>query len=328
MDKDPSWQHFTRDGRWVCPYCLTAVRSPQQGKSALVRAVDRHLSNRCPGYQAGRGDNKPDNEIAAKVQFEDIAHFAVTDPAWQVFDHEGYWYSPSTLRKVESVRIQNRRFDGFTIQRMAGHMAQCGSYQAGQIHDAATVQRARDNGIRVSKLAANIRRLMSHTIWRYKDDTSCWVCPYCLDHVKSVIVQRESDWPDMTESMAAHLLNDCGSFSPKSQVMRREDEVASAAGMSPPSAIALPTEGTSPTLPPLSSSTTPTPSHGYQRMATPLSGSQPIFGTPPSGVQPLETPSGYAPIAALVATTTPGPATRRSPRPCLMSQATPRRCHQ
>lgn len=277
MDEDPAWQHFTRDGRWLCPYCLTAVRSPQQGKAALMRAVDRHLSNRCAQYGSGSGAYRTSEEVAAKVAFEDIAHLAVSDPAWQVFDHEGYWYSPSTLGRVEAVRIQNRRFDGFTIQRMAAHMANCAAFKQGHLHDAATVQRARDNGIRVGKLATNIRRLMTHTIWRYKDHDDRWICPYCLDSVGSVVVPVISDWPQRTEAMAAHLLNECNSFSPKSQVMRREDEVAQAAGMSPPSGVQSVQQPSQPTLP----IATPAPDNpsGYHRIATPLRGIEDLSDT-------------------------------------------------
>ena len=293
MESDPAWQHFTRDGRWLCPYCLTAVRSPQQGKAALLRAVDRHLSNRCPQYGQGSGAYKTTDEVASKVAFEDIAHLAVSDPAWQVFDHEGYWYSPSTLQRIESVRIQNRRFDGFTIQRMAAHMAKCSAYRAGHLHDAATVQRARDNGIRVGKLATNIRRLMTHTIWRYKDHDDRWICPYCLEAVGSVVVELVSDWPSKTAGMAAHLLTACESFSPTSQLMRREDALARAAGMSPPSGVTSVQDPSQPTM--RVATPLPDPS-GYHRLATPLRGIEDLSDTARQRVLSGDS-GGFGPIA-------------------------------
>jgi len=240
LEQDPAWQHFTRDERWVCPYCLTAVRSPQTGRAALMRAIDRHLHGRCPHYRGGKGQVRSKEELRARCEYEDIANLAMSDRAWQVFDHEGYWYSPSTLQRVESVRIHNRRFDSYTIQRMVDHLMRCPEYPRGVLHSAAEVQQARDRDMRARKLASNITRLLSHSIWRYCTSEGRWVCPYCLDEVPSVTVPDNSAWPRVAPEMARHLLEDCPSFGPQSQVMHRESEVARAAGQDAPSSHNVP----------------------------------------------------------------------------------------
>ena len=237
IEGDPAWQHYTRDGRWMCPYCLTAIRSPQPGKANMQRAIERHLANRCGGFAEGSGRYQIDTAISRAVQQEDIAHLALSDPAWQVFDQEGYWYSPASLQKVITVRIQNRRFDGFTVQRMAEHLTTCPHFKQGILHPVAAVQAARDQAVRVSKLTQSVRKMLTHTIWRYKNSFGHWVCPYCLDPVPHVHAREESDWFSCSENMARHLLQECRSFSPSQQQLQPEEKVrAVAGGYTPPAA--------------------------------------------------------------------------------------------
>lgn len=233
MASNPKWQHATIDGRWICPYCLTAVRGPQGSRQGLLRAVERHLSSRCPSYAGGQGAYQDDPSIQRARAVEDIAHRAMTDPAWQVFDHEGFWYSPASLQRIPSVRIQGGRFDGFVVRRMAEHMVDCPYYRQGYIHEVGAVQQARDRGVRIDRMAGDIRRLLSHQIWRYIDQNHNWVCPYCLDHVQEVQVNDPSDWAHMAPFMAVHLLEHCSQFTPEQQVLKSEDEVMAAAGSLP-----------------------------------------------------------------------------------------------
>ena len=88
---------------------------------------------------------------------------------------------------------------------MAEHLVDCQYFKQGYLHDVKAVQQARDRGIRIDRMASDIKRLLNHQIWRYLDAQGNWVCPYCLTHVKEVVIQDPNDWHHMTPAMAVHL---------------------------------------------------------------------------------------------------------------------------
>ena len=297
LERDPLWRFLTFDNRWICPYCLAAVRSPQPGKAPMQRAIERHLSQRCPRFANGTGAHEPQHKLEERLRHENIAHLAMTEPAWQVFDHEGYWYSPASLKKVPSVRLKNRRFDTFTIQNMVAHLAHCPHYQNGTIHDVRAVQAARDRGIRVAKLAGNIRRSLSYPHWRQYDGQGHWICPYCLTHVSSISIDQRHPLESFTERMAEHLLCECTAFRPDRQELQTLDRIqheardGSAAGGA---------AGATPARPP----STTVSSHNVP-IATPLPDSAAEFSPP------VAAPAERSPIAVPVAkpaARTPDPA--------------------
>ena len=301
LERDPLWRFLTVDNRWICPYCLAAVRSPQPGRASLQRAIERHLSQRCPRFAGGTGPLEAQLKLEERLRHENIAHLAMTEPAWQVFDHEGYWYSPASLKKVPSVRLKNRRFDTFTIQNMVAHLAHCPHYQNGEMHDTRAVQTARDSGIRVAKLAGNIRRSLSYPHWRQYDGQGHWICPYCLAHVNSIAIDRTHPIESFTERMAEHLLGACTAFRPDRQELQTLDHIQheardGSAASGAASAIA------SSSVAPVASASEAVP------IATPLP------DAPPEGSAPVATPVDRSPIAVPVAR--PAEATRR-PDPAL-----------
>lgn len=287
LERDAWWQVYSRDGRWICPFCLTAVRPPQgqTGKIALLRAIERHLVGRCSGYDHGKGQPQPMEAIQLQAQHEDISSCAMSDPAWQVFDHEGYWYSPSSLRKVPTVRITTGRLDNFVVQQMVRHLGTCQLFQRGDLHDVRAVQAARDQGMRIDKLATDIEKLLGHPIWRYRDSAGCWICPYCLDHVVTVRATGERDWRDLTRRMATHLLTGCSKFGPGQNRIHDELSVRGAAQQAPPP---LPTQDDPPTRYARSQSNA-TP------IATPIN--LPKGVTPPAGTRRMVAGSGSLPQA-------------------------------
>jgi serine phosphatase RsbU (regulator of sigma subunit) len=225
---DPLWNHFSRSGAWICPYCLSAVRSHEDTRSALVRSIEGHLSRRCPTYRGGTGFPQTTEVIQAKQNYEDIAHLAATDPAWQVFDHEGYWYSPCSLRRVQAVRISNGRFDSFTIQNMVNTLSACEFFKQGTVHRADAVQRARDQWLRAVNLTTNIRQLVQFSLWRYTNTAGEWVCPFCLSAVRDLILRADSDWREAPERMAQHLAFNCQAYVPERPEPKAEASVQKA----------------------------------------------------------------------------------------------------
>ncbi|MBA3685787.1 MAG: hypothetical protein H0W72_11195, partial [Planctomycetes bacterium] len=282
LAQDPSWQHFALNGAWICPYCLAGVRGHDDSRAALVRAIESHLARRCSVYRGGSGACHPDETIAAKKTFEDIAHRAASDAAWQVFDHEGFWYSPTSLKRVESVRLTNGRFDSFTIQAMVNHLGHCTAFQRGVVYPAATVQKARDQGMRAVSLAENLRELLQFPLWRYTNATGQWVCPFCLEHIPEVVLRGDADWTTAPEKMAWHLACSCATYVPERPEPKMEALVQQAAVRTSMTATPL-SSGAIPRIGSGSSRTIGTP--GTVRTTSPISGS----------LRRPNTPSGSAP---------------------------------
>ncbi len=306
LSDDPDWSHVARNGAWICPYCLSAVRGADTTKAALGRAIEGHLDRRCTGWHGGKGTPKVSAEIIARQAYEDIAHLAATDPAWQVFDHEGYWYSPCSLQKVHSVRLANGRFDSFTVRNMVSHLLSCDQYAAGKVMGAGDVQRARDAQVRAGHLIGNIRQLLEYPLWRYADATNHWICPFCLGAIASVPLVSAVDWELAPDRMAWHLAGECPVYVPDRPQTRDEASVRAQAGGSEPrqrpsaderrpSGLRIARSGSHPTGSPVrtprSSLRTPAPGTSAQpRIATPVTGSRIPLTTPLPGASHIATP--------------------------------------
>lgn len=275
--KDPAWKNFARNGAWVCPFCLAAVKSHDETQVALLRAIEGHIVRRCPMYKNGQGVAHPPEMIQAKLQTEDIAHFAVTDPAWRVFDAAGFWYSPASLQRVPSVRILNSRFDNFTIQSMINHLMSCPHFKKGALHPADAVQRARDRDMRASTLVGTIRQLIQFPLWRCLNRAGNWVCPFCLGHVPNIVMRGDADWQRAPDLISQHLAYVCTAYVAEKPEAKPEAAVqqSAAANVSP-----IKVEP-----------------YNAPIMSTP-SGAQPrIAATPtPMSQTALRTPTGWTPI--------------------------------
>lgn len=289
LTDDPLWQHHAVNGAWLCPYCLSAVRSTDGTRSGLARAIESHLNRRCTGWRGGSGTPHTAEAIAGRRSYEDIAYHAGSDPAWQVFDHDGFWYSPSSLQRVPQVRLVGGRFDSFAIQQMVNQLAQCPHYQAGVVHSLAEVTRARDAAVRVGQLLGNLRQLLQYPLWRYVDAAGQWICPFCLNHIASAVIRSEQDWDPAIERMAWHIAADCPAYVPERPEPKLEALVRQAASEPPdaPARQAIPQALRTP-LPPHSNS--------VPRLTTPTTGTRAL---PPGRAEGRTAPSGI-PVAPVM----------------------------
>lgn len=309
LSEDPDWAHVARNGAWICPYCLSAVRGADTTKAALGRAIENHLDRRCTGWQGGKGASKPSAEIITRQAYEDIAHLAATDAAWQVFDHEGFWYSPCSLQKVHSVRLVNGRFDSFTVRNMVTHLLSCEHYGAGKIMGVGDVQRARDAQVRAGHLIGNVRQLLEYPLWRYADGTNHWICPFCLGAIATVPLVSPVDWELAPDRMAWHLAGECPVYVPDRPQTRDEASVRAQAGggearqrptSRQPSGLRIARSGSHPTGSPVRTPRqtlrTPLPDNSpgsdanRPRVATPVTGSRVPMTTPIPGGNRVATP--------------------------------------
>ncbi|MFW5829518.1 MAG: PP2C family protein-serine/threonine phosphatase [Planctomycetota bacterium] len=234
QNADPRvWQCYTVDQRWVCPFCRSGFKVVENTAAGIRALMQDHLQRHCPDYQRGRGAIASVLAMQHQVHLYNVEYFARNDRAWQVFDHEGYWFSPCSLQRVDSVQLVNRRFDANTVQNMAEHLLTCPHYRQGTVHPVEQVQKARDASARITSLSRNLQKVVGQRIWQHHDPLHNWICPYCLDHIKSVQIAPRGDWADYTGLMAQHLLTDCPVYPSNPRAIRSEREVASAAATQP-----------------------------------------------------------------------------------------------
>ena len=314
---DTVWRTFAQNGAWVCPYCLSAIHR-RSGRS-VEESIAHHLGS-CRNFAGGRGQVQPSARILGRVSFENLTHLAANDPAWRVYDHEGHWFCPSCLERIPQCRLQGGQITSFVHHAMGSHLSACASYQAGRMHAADQVIRARDRHVQVPALAKVVAAQLQNSAWRYANALGCWICPCCLNGVAEVRLMQPQDWQRAPESMARHLLNNCSAYHPDRLVVQREVAVRQAAAENQVAPV------------PVAKSRGGTDRVGVVR--TPVQGNQ-VAGThptptlrtgqrttDPTGMAVIQAPAGtvtanrIAPPAASRRTTDP----MRTPRPLVTPQ--------
>ena len=298
---DNTWAFFAQNGKWICPFCLSAV-AKRQGRSR-EDSIALHLEG-CRGYAAGRGTAQNLNLVAERMHFENMTYQAEATPAWRVYDHEGVWHCPSCLERISNVRLQGGQLNNFVFQAMAGHLRVCASYHQGIIYAVEDVMRARDLAARTPGLAQLVSAQLQFSVWRYVDRANAWVCPCCLQHVSEVTVRSPEDWQTAVEGITKHLLLRCPAFSPERFETQPEPLVQQAASLSPTTTPA----GGQKTTP--SGGVARTPSSGTPSTGTPgkvlsapnrqSSRNAPVARPSGPGAKPSETPSPVANVIASI----------------------------
>jgi hypothetical protein len=112
--ENPAWQLYDVARRWYCPFCAqaTAVKVREGGRISLsvLKEIERHLGA-CPGYERGRGEEKPLAYLKSMVAFsnrtekmaEQIRRKIETDAAWRLRDAEGHWVCLYCRRVIEAI---------------------------------------------------------------------------------------------------------------------------------------------------------------------------------------------------------------------------------
>jgi hypothetical protein len=308
---DNTWSFFAQNGKWICPFCLSAV-AKRQGRSR-EDSIALHLEG-CRGYGAGRGAAQNQNLVAERMHFENMTFQAESNPSWRVYDHEGVWHCPSCLERILAVRLQGGQLNNFVFQAMASHLRVCPSYHQGVIYAADDVIRARDLSARTPGLAQLVSAQLQFSVWRYVDRTSAWVCPCCLSHVAEVTVREPGDWQVAVEGITRHLLLRCPNFSPERFETQPEPLVQQSASQGAPvnPAGASPSKGTPSGG---SNRTGNTPPQGKPQQVPSRQGhrSPPIARPAAPGSPARGETVGNASPGASTATSTPSPAALSPP---------------
>ncbi len=283
---DPVWAFFAQNGKWICPFCLSAVVK-RQGRTR-EDSIALHLEG-CRSYSAGRGQAQNQTVVSERMHFENMTFQAENNPSWRVYDHEGVWFCPSCLDRILAVRLQGGQLNNFVFQAMAGHLRVCASYRQGVVYSAEDIQRARDLAARAPGLAQVVATQLQFSVWRYTDRAGQWVCPCCLAHIPEIVITNPADWQFAADPISKHLLLRCPAFTPERLETQAEAVVQQAAGATTPTPPGMPATNTpthatkvnQPSLPQRQGSRMPP-------VARPASGSQPVV--PPATDQVRQNP--------------------------------------
>ncbi len=241
---DPTWGFFAQNGKWICPFCLSAVVK-RQGRTR-EDSIALHLEG-CRAYSAGRGNPQDQNVVSERMHFENMTFQAENNPAWRVYDHEAVWFCPSCLDRILAVRLQGGQLNNFVFQAMAGHLRVCPSYRQGIIYSAEDIQRARDLSSRAPGLSQVVAQQLQFSVWRYTDANGQWVCPCCLGHAPEIVISSPNDWHFAIDPISKHLLLRCPAFTPERLETQPEPLVQQSAGGGAPGTISGPQTPRTPT---------------------------------------------------------------------------------
>jgi serine phosphatase RsbU (regulator of sigma subunit) len=302
IQNEPLWGFFALSGKWLCPYCLSAVNR-RTGRSR-EESISTHLES-CRSFNNGQGQIQLRDTIERRQQYENLIHLADTDPAWRVYDQTGSWYCPACLDRIPTVRIQGGQLTNFVYQGMAEHVNRCASYALGVQPKPENVQLARDRAARFPALMSALHNNLQFPVWRYIDAMGLWVCPCCLKHVSRVRIANEADWQRAPEHIAQHLLQECQSYANNPQFIYAEAQVRDASASVAP---VVQTPALAPAVNPKTSLLYRTPLVGNNiaggRTATPANGSPraiqqntpPAQNTPPVAKPVANFPTGRFPL--------------------------------
>lgn len=223
---DPLWSVRTLAERWICPYCLGAI-AKRAGRTH-DDSIALHLES-CRSHAAGKGQIRTLADVQAQAAQEDLVHRAMQDPAWQVYDEDGVWISPTSLERVPTVRRQDGIATTFTYQAMAQHLATCPFHRQGILHQAEVVLRAQAALPRMDEtLRWVVQQLNTVDAWRWINAQGLWIDPYGLVPVPGVRPLVDPAGTPM--AVAKYLVTRCSGFISNPSVWQADEAVGRAAG--------------------------------------------------------------------------------------------------
>ena len=135
------WQLFTVDNRWVCPYCLTVLKTSNDNREELVRHIAKHLAS-CERYQEGRCHHR--EAVVRQTLRENITWYLNNNKTWRIFDErDNTWWCPLTLRNVPTVVAKGGRLDKVAFEYIVAHLLPHFPFNSNDLHSHSQVMAAR-----------------------------------------------------------------------------------------------------------------------------------------------------------------------------------------
>lgn len=251
---DPRFRLVDEARRWVCPYCalLTTVQAPARAlddpaawgpapeEDPFLSDVVAHLL-RCAGFAEGEDRARPLAEVEATLvrgartrHLEAARERFEREGSFRLMDQERRWLCPFCAR-AQPVRLNAAGPDEAFFKGVAAHLEACkaAAVLGGKPRPVEELKAKIAAGARARQLGKVRDKVEKHALWRVRDLSGAWFCPYCGLSTPVVLPERGPDGqrdPSAMERFYGEVhqhLGACDDYRrPRPQVKSREELAA------------------------------------------------------------------------------------------------------
>lgn len=225
---DRRYSMATDTDHWICPCCgsLTNVpmpdgdpRSPETygvapESTPFLTAVSRHFLQ-CKAFEKRAVKTQEQlDAIKAKsdrqARFDNVRDRFRKEPEFQLLDMERRWLCPFCA-SATTVKFEGNAPTEAFFKGIGEHLMVCRSYRKlrGKPRPVDYLKKKVAELAQERKLAQVLQKVQSNPVWRLKDLTRAWYCPYCVEKQGFKVPEKEADgsrdYKDFTGKVFNHL---------------------------------------------------------------------------------------------------------------------------
>ncbi|MCW8139584.1 MAG: PP2C family protein-serine/threonine phosphatase [Planctomycetota bacterium] len=208
---DPRFRLADDARRWVCPYCAqpTQIAAPDHAlddpaawgpapeEDPFLGDLVAHLL-RCPSFAEGEDRARPLDELKAALargatarRFEAVRERFEQEPSFRLMDQERRWLCPFCA-KAQQVRLPEGGPDDAYFRGLAAHLEGCKAavVLAGRPRPVEELKARISADARARQLSKVRAKVEKHSLWRVRDLSGAWLCPYCGQPTPVVFPER------------------------------------------------------------------------------------------------------------------------------------------
>lgn len=252
---DPRFRLVDEARRWVCPYCaqLTPVQAPDRAlddpaawgaapeEDPFLSDVVAHLL-RCPGFAEGEDRARPHAEVeAALARGARTRHLEVArarferEPSFRLMDQERRWLCPFCAH-AQPIKLEDAGPDDAFFRGLAAHLEACkaAAVLGGKPRPVEELRAKIAADARARQLGKVRAKVEKHSLWRVRDLSGAWLCPYCGQATAVVLPERGPDGqrdPAAMEAFYADVhqhLGGCEEYRRPRPTLKSREELAAA----------------------------------------------------------------------------------------------------
>ncbi|MCO5167093.1 MAG: PP2C family protein-serine/threonine phosphatase [Planctomycetes bacterium] len=208
---DPRFRLTDDARRWVCPYCAqpTQVAAPDRPLDdpaawGAAPEEDPFLSDlvghllRCPSFAEGEDRARPLPELQEALargaharRFEAVRERFEAEASFRLMDQERRWLCPFCA-KAQQVRLPEDGPDDPFFRGLAAHLEGCkaAAVLAGRPRPVEELRARIAADARARQLSKVRAKVEKHSLWRVRDLSGAWLCPYCGLPTPAVFPER------------------------------------------------------------------------------------------------------------------------------------------
>lgn len=254
LAEDERFQIEDEAHRWACPYCaqLTTVEVPAHRRDDPFLATssapeeDKFLGDvvahllRCTTFAEGEDRLQPLEAVQDAIhkgararKSESVRSRFEREPSFRLIDQERRWLCPFCAH-AQDVRLQDRPDDAF-FKGITAHIDGCkaAAVLGGQPRPVEELRQKISADARARQLGKIKAKMDKHSLWRVRDLSGAWLCPYCGGSTTVAFPERGQDGQrdavelDRFYAAVHEHLSGCEEYrQPKPQLKSREELAA------------------------------------------------------------------------------------------------------